>query len=92
MQKLVLSVTLEDDTHFDAIRVLPGDVVRLERHFKLRAGDLPQVETLEHNLFLAWAALTRKKLIEVEFDEFCDVVAEIDFVSSEAAVPSSPAP
>lgn len=40
MIKLRATVALEDGTVFPEVRLMPGDIVRFERHFGVRVGSL----------------------------------------------------
>ncbi len=92
MIKLRASVTLEDGTSFPDVRVMPGDVVRFERHFGIRIADAGDRPPLEQVLFLAWSPLHRKAMTSLTFDEFCDQVDEVDMSTGGAASPTDPAP
>lgn len=53
-----------------------GDLVRLERQFKISAASMTEeTTTVEHVMFLSWAALRRTEVLsrELEFDEFLDI-------------------
>ncbi len=94
MLKLHLSVTLADGTVFPAVKIGPGDFVRFERHFGIRIGQLTSIDemSMEQMLFLAWTPLHRTGTTGLEFDDFCDQVEGLDFLSAEAATPTHPAP
>lgn len=49
MNKLTVSVALEDGTTFSGVRVMPGDVVRFERHFGIRIGSLAGTKVVTTN-------------------------------------------
>lgn len=94
------TVEMADGTMFD-IRVMPGDVVRMERHYgvslaKLSATDddgrpLGDGVLTEHAMFMAWSALTRTGDWSGDFESFLDQVAVVEDVAPEAPTPSPPA-
>lgn len=90
--KLKVTVTLEDGTTFPQVKVMPGDVVRFERHFKVRIGSIGEDTQLEHLLYLGWSPLHRRGLTGLEFDDFCDQVENVDLSTDGDASPTSPAP
>lgn len=94
MLKLHLSVTLDDGTTFPAVKIGPGDFVRFERQFGVRIGQLTSIDdmSMEQMLYLAWSPLHRTKTTALEFDDFCDHVEALDFLSAEAATPTHPVP
>lgn len=92
MIKKKATITLEDGTTFPNVRIMPGDVVRFERHFGARIESIGGNELMEHALFLGWSPLNRKALTALTFDEFCDVVESVDISADGEASPIDPAP
>ncbi len=86
------TVTLEDGTVFAGVRIMPGDVVRFERHFGVRIESVSGNELMEHALFLGWSPLNRKGMTPLTFDEFCDVVESVDISADGEASPTDPVP
>ncbi len=94
MFNLSLSVVLEDGTSFPDVKLAPGDFVRYERRFGVRVGQMLAIEdmSMEQMMFLVWSPLHRRNQTGLDFDDFCDVVAEVDFKSAGPASPTPPVP
>ncbi len=76
-----LRVTLDGHEPAD-ILTGPGDLVRLERQFGVKAGMMADEANLafEHFCFLAWSAMRRQRAKETpeSFDEFIDHLADLE--------------
>lgn len=83
--KITVSVVYEDGTKATT-ECGPGEFIRFERQFDQSVFNLGQDARLEHFLFLAWIGLSRKGQTGLEFDAWCDTVAEIvpDFGETDA--------
>lgn len=95
MLDLSIAVTLEDGTTYPGAKMLPGDIVAFERQFGISSMALNDDNAcLEHMMFLAWRPLHRKNMYGGTFDEFCDLVTDIDVTkgTAEAPTPTLPAP
>ena len=102
-----VTVTLADGRVFKDSKIMPGDLVALERKYQLRVtqimGENPVTGkeeftgAIEHVLFIAYSSVKRKGLIEdLTFDAFVEVVEELNLAMGndgvEADRPSPPAP
>lgn len=91
MINLKTTVTLEDGTSFPQVKVMPGDIVRFERHFGVQVRVVESDARFEHILYLGWSPLHRRGLTGLGFDEFCDQVENVD-ISTGAVTPTPPVP
>jgi hypothetical protein len=94
-KRITTTVEMADGTLFEGIRVIPFDVVRLEREYSMSlakvTGEQGPGLLMEHAMFLAWSALTRLKLWTGDLDEFMEQVAEVA-EPEEQESPSPPGP
>ena len=96
MSRITCNVELVDGTMHADIRVLPIDIVKMERHYGVGLAKLEKDGSVltEHACYLAWSALTRSQKWSGDFDTFLEQVADASppEVADEAVVPSPPAP
>lgn len=86
-------VVMTDGTTYADVKMVPGDIVALERQYGIRAPELNEnTAGLEHFLFLAWRPLHRTGRTGLSFDEFCDQVEDIDLDKMTANPALSPTP
>jgi len=94
----VARVVMTDGTTYVDVKMIPGDLVALERQFGIRAPQLQKEQAgLEHYCFMAWRPLHRTGKTGLSFDEFCDQVEDIDIEEMTAntklsAGPTPPVP
>jgi len=87
MMRLPLHVGYEDGSGVDVV-ASASDLIAFERKFDMAMSAFGDSVRIEWMLWLAWSTLTRKKLVTVEFDSWCDTVDDITFGdSSEAEIP-----
>ena len=87
MMRLPLHVGYEGGSGVDVVASAP-DLIAFERQFDKPMSAFGDAVRVEWMLWLAWTALTRKKLVSQEFDVWVDSVDEITFGdSSEAEIP-----
>jgi hypothetical protein len=100
-KRITSTVEMADGTEY-SIRVMPGDVVRMERHYGVSMAKLTATDAdghplgdgilTEHAMFMAWSALSRTGEWSGDFESFIDQVALVEDNSPEAPTPSQPAP
>jgi hypothetical protein len=76
--RIVTTVEMVDGTVHE-IRVLPLDIVRMERHYGVGLAKLANNGDMltEHVMFMAWSALTRLGIWSGDLESFIEQVAEI---------------
>jgi hypothetical protein len=97
MSRITCTVELADGTVHADIRVLPLDIVRMERHYGVGLAKLEKDHSMltEHGCYLAWSALTRSGKWSGDFETFLEQVADAsppDVSDDGGPVPSPPAP
>ncbi len=92
-KRMQATVEMVDGTEF-TVRVLPVDVVAMERHYGVGIAKLEKAgEVLtEHAMFMAWKALVRTGQWSGDLESFIEQVAAVEDEEQEPAVPSHPAP
>ena len=92
-KRMLATVEMVDGTEY-SVRVLPVDVVAMERHYGVGLAKLEKDGGLliEHAMFMAWKALVRTGQWSGDLDSFIEQVASVDDEQAEAPVPSHPAP
>lgn len=86
-----LKVTYADGRNVVALAG-PKAQVMTERHFKKSFSELGNAGSLEVVYFLAWSALHFSGQEPKGFDEFLDVVSEVEDAESEEANPTVKGP
>lgn len=79
MKRIQATVEMADGTQF-TIRVLPVDVVALERAYGVGMAKLEAEGAIltEHAMFMAWHALTRSGQWSGDLDSFINQVAYVE--------------
>ena len=94
MSRITCTVELVDGSLFEQIRILPLDIVRMERHYQVGVAKLEKEGTMltEHGAYLAWSALTRTGQWSGDFDTFMEQLADASPPEGDLPDPTSPAP
>lgn len=83
-----MKVTYSDDTEV-VVRVSPKAQVQFERHFGKSMFDYGMSPRQEENFYLAWLALRdAKRDAPDDFDEWLDLIDDVDPVSDTPANPN----
>lgn len=73
MNKIILTINLVDGTSF-LVETCAGDIVKWEAKFDL---GIDKLEKITHLLYLAWLAVVRLKKTGASFDEWIDLVGDV---------------
>lgn len=102
-----VTVTLSDGRVIRDSKIMPGDMVALERKFGLRITSIMGADpdtgkevftgAMEHIVFIAYSSVKRKGVIEdLTFDAFVEMVESLDLAMEdrpdESDTPTPPAP
>lgn len=100
-KRINATVEMADGTTY-TVRVMPGDVMRMERHYKVSMAKLSATDDkgnltgdgvlVEHAMYMAWSALVRTGEWSGDFDTFMDQVAVVEDEEPEPPTPFPPAP
>lgn len=75
--KLNLRAEFLDGRTIDPIVVIMPDMLKFEEKFNLSVAALAKSEKLTHIVFLAWAALSRSKQTDKNFEDFTETVSAV---------------
>ena len=73
MNQITLTINFIDGTSLE-VKTSAGDIVKWEAYFDLGVDKL---EKVTHLLYLAWLAITRLKKTAEKFDDWIDLVADV---------------
>lgn len=82
--RMQLEVEFEDGTKKN-VKVIMTDMVKFESEYNISIAKLGQEMKVTHLLWLAWAALTRTKETEVDFDAWTENVISIGAADPKAS-------
>jgi len=83
-----MKVTYNDGVEV-VVRVTPKVQVQFERHFKRSMFDYGMAPLQEENFYIAWLAVTDAGKCSQEFEEWLDLIDDVDPVSD---TPTNPNP
>lgn len=86
MMNIKMHVTYADGSGVDVTASMP-DFIAFERKYDKPVNAFASDVRIEYMCFLAWNNLKRRKVTEVEFDEWLDTIAEIQVGEEEEIVP-----
>jgi hypothetical protein len=80
MNQITLTINFIDGTSLE-VKTSAGDIVKWEAYFDLGVDKL---EKVTHLLYLAWLAITRLKKTAEKFDDWIDLVADVQVADPKA--------
>lgn len=88
LSKARMSVVMVGGDRYDDVRLMPGDVVKMERHYEVKVAEGPT--SFECTLYMVWMAAKRKGYAG-EFEVFLETLEDLG-ITSGTSTPTPPAP
>jgi hypothetical protein len=82
MNQITLTINFIDGTSLE-INTAAGDIVKWEAYFDL---GIDKLEKVTHLLYLAWLAITRLKKTAEKFDDWIDLVADVQVADPKGSI------
>lgn len=86
MMRIVLAVSYVDGSGAEVTATAP-DLIAFERHFDKPMGVFASEARIEYILWIAWTAMTRRKMITSDFDTWMDTVDGVTTKDAGEVVP-----
>lgn len=86
MMKIKMHVAYEDGSGVDVEASMP-DFIAFERKYDKPVQAFANDPRIEYMTFLAWHNLSRKKITQLEFDDWINTLASLEIGEEEEIVP-----